>query len=92
MKALLAGLVLILLAACNPYNTKRAIVHHEPVEVTKRVLVGVRSELTAPLPCYERKNETVREYQIQAETNTATCKTANAHRQAIRDSHPEETP
>lgn len=91
MKALLAGLVLVLLTACNPYNTKsRDIVHHEPVEVTKRILVGVRSELTAPLPCYERKDDSVREYVNQAESNTATCKTANAHRQAIRDSHPEE--
>jgi hypothetical protein len=88
--ALFCAVLMLTGASCSPNRVKPSIVDHTPVEVSTRVMVPVRSELTAPLPCYERKDESVREYIAQAENNTATCKTANAHRQAIRDSHPED--
>lgn len=74
----LGMIVLILGTGCAPVETK-------PARVIERVVyVPVPSELTAPLPVYERKAETFGEAWQQAEHNTRMLERANADRAAVQ--------
>lgn len=69
--------VLILGTGCTPVQTK-------PARVVERVVyVPIPTELTEPLPVYERQAETFGEAWIQAERNTSALERCNADRAAV---------
>lgn len=71
-------LVLIAATGCAPVQPK-------PARVVERVVyVPIPTDLTAPLPVYERKAETFGEAWQQAEHNTRMLERANADRAAVQ--------
>jgi len=74
------GLIVLILGttACAPAPVK-------PARVIERVVyVPIPTELTAPLPVYERATETFGEAWQQAERNTRTLERCNADRAAVQ--------
>lgn len=77
-RTILGMIVLTLGTGCTPVQTK-------PARVVERVVyVPIPTELTAPLPVYERQAETFGEAWQQAERNTRTLERCNADRAAVQ--------
>lgn len=81
MRLIVVHLVALCLAACasSPKRPSKPLVCQT---IERVVYVPLPSDLTDPLPVYERKQETFGEAWQQAERNTPTLRECNADRAA----------